>query len=336
MTPMPVLAWYFCRRLGAAAAMLWLGLTALFAGLYLVANPEEDAALLLAFLTAPRLALDILPFACAIAAAACLQRMEESRELQTMRAAGLSWGGIAALAAGGGTVFAVLALALGEMALEPAESLARAVKNRQTVQGNIWLHRGGKFFYAEQIALNGEMQNIAVYEPRADSLRIISATSAAPLAEKDAWRLTDGKETEMGEGRAQTRDFTARESALPFAAAALRAVVRRPREMSMRSLAAAGVLQEGGIGGRYAAAFWRKLASIPAPPMLFACAIWAVGMRRRAAVAALTATGIAGAYYLAAVMAAQFAVLLNFPAFAAAPLLLLGGFLALAVRRRFS
>ena len=333
---MPVLFFYFVRRIGAAVGMLWLGLTALTAALHLAANADENAAALLALLKTPRLALETLPFACAIAAAASLQRMEESRELQTMRAAGLSWGGVAALAAGGGAIFAVFALALGELALEPAESLTRAVKNRQTMSGNIWLHRGGKFFYAEKIALNGDMQNIAVYEPQQNALRIIAAATAKPLPAEDKWQLADGEESELSEGRADSRIFTAHESEFPFSAAALQAVVRRPREMSMHSLAGAGVLGENGIGARFAAAFWQKLASIPAPPLLAACAIWTVGMRRRAAVAALAAAAISGAYYLSAVISAQFALLLGFPAFAAAPLLLLAGFLAIAARRRFS
>ncbi|MBE8158719.1 MAG: LptF/LptG family permease [Betaproteobacteria bacterium] len=332
---MPVLSWYFFRRVGIAAGLLWFGLTALMAALHLTVNADKDAAALLALLQTPRLALETLPFACAIGAAAALQRMEESRELQTMRAAGLSWRAVAILAAGGGAAFSAATLALGELALEPAESLARAVQNRQPTKGNIWLHKDGKFFRAEKISIDGAMQNIAVYEPQKNILRMTTAAAAKP--QKDgAWLLADGEESELAEGRAEARAFTSRAWDFPFSAAALKAVVRRPREMSMRSLAAAGALRGGGIGARFAAAFWRKLASIPAPPLLTAAAVWTVGARRRVAFSVLAAAAMAGAYYLSAIMAAQFAVLFNFPPAAAAPLLLLAAFCGLAARRRFA
>ena len=316
--------------------MMWLGLTALTAALQLAADADADGAALLALLRSPRLALETLPFACAIGAAASLQRMEESRELQTMRAAGLSWGAVALLAAGGGAAFSAASLAVGELALEPAESLARAVENRRAVRGGVWLQDGGKFFRAETILPDGALRGVSAFEPKKGALKIIAAAEAAPQQGGEKWILADGEETEISEGRAKSREFAELELEFPFSAAALKAAARRPREMSMRSLSAAGALRGGGIGARFSAALWGRLAEIPAPPLLAACAVLAVGMRRRLAFAVLAAAGISGAYYLSSVMAGQFAVLLNFPFFAAAPLLLLGALAFLASRRRFA
>ena len=314
---------------------MWLGLTALTAALQLAADADADGAALLALLRSPRLALETLPFACAIGAAASLQRMEESRELQTMRAAGLSWGAVALLAAGGGAAFSAASLAVGELALEPAESLARAVENRRAVRGGVWLQDGGKFFRAETILPDGALRGVSAFEPKKGALKIVSAAGAAPQ-KGGKWIVADGEETEIAEGRAKSREFAELELDFPFSAAALKAAARRPREMSMRSLSAAGALRGGGIGARFSAALWGRLAEIPAPPLLAACAVLAVGMRRRLAFAVLAAAGISGAYYLSSVMAGQFAVLLNFPFFAAAPLLLLGFLAFLASRRRFA
>ena len=129
---MPILARYFFRKIAAAIALLWLGLTILVATLQLIAEADGGDfafAALLALLQMPRLAMETLPFACAIAAAATLQRMEENRELRTMRAAGLSLTRAAMFAGGGGIAFAAALLAIGELILEPAESLSRAVQN---------------------------------------------------------------------------------------------------------------------------------------------------------------------------------------------------------------
>ncbi|MGI9307534.1 MAG: LptF/LptG family permease [Gammaproteobacteria bacterium] len=334
---MPVLPRYFILRIGGAIALLWTGLTALVAVLQLVAEADEyapAAAALLALAQTPRLALETLPFACAIAAAASLQRMEESRELQTMRAAGLSLGRIALLAGYGGAVFAAAALLLGEAVLEPAESLARTIKNRPAAKGDVWLHHNGEFFHAEKIIPGGVMKNIAVYNLRPGALKILTAAEARRT--KNAWQLENGEEFALAEGKSESRQFTAREWNFPLPAAALNAIIRRPREMSMRALASAGALRDSGAGARFAVAFWRRLASIPAPPLLAACAIWSIGMRRRITVSVLSATAIGGAYYFAALMSAQTALALNFPALSAAPILLLAAFLAYATKRRFT
>ncbi|MGI9297505.1 MAG: LptF/LptG family permease [Gammaproteobacteria bacterium] len=332
---MPILARYFFRRVGAAIALLWLGLTALVATLQLIAEADRHdfaAAALLALLQTPRLAMETLPFACAIAAAAALQRMEENRELRTMRAAGLSPARAALFAGGGGIIFAAALLAVGELLLEPSESLARAVKNAPAAKGEVWLHHEGAFFYAAQIAPGGNMRGVAVYVPQKNAMRIVAAATARQRGDK--WRLTDGEETTLSEDGVRAESFAAREWDFPPPAAALLAVLRRPREMSARALAdASQELREG--GARFSVALWRRLAGIAAVPLLAACAVWSVGLRRRVTTAVLSATGLVGAYYFAAIIFAQIALLLQTPSLAAAPLLLPAAALAVAVKRRF-
>lgn len=333
---MPILARYLARRIGAAIALLWLGLTALVATLQLIAesdNRDFAAAALLAFLQIPRLGMETLPFACAIAAAAALQRMEENRELRTMRAAGLSLSRVALFIGGGGMIFAVALLALGELLLEPAESLARAVKNAPSARGEVWLHHKGAFFYAKQIAPGGGMQDVAVYAPDKNAMRIITANTARQHGDK--WRLEDGKESALTTDGIFTESFAVREWDFPPPAAALLAALRRPREMSAGALASAakGLRENGGL--RFAVAWWRRVAGIAAAPLLAACAIWSVGLRRRVTMAVLSATALVGAYYFAVIIFSQFALLLQIPPLAAAPLLLLAAILTAAVKRRF-
>ena len=330
---MTILTRYFIRRIGAAIGLLWGGLTLLVATLQFVAEAggaDFSTAAFLTVLQTPRLAMETLPFACAIAAAAALQRMEESRELQTIRAAGVSLGRAAFLAGGGGAIFAVALAATGEFILEPSESLARAVKNAPTARGAVWLHHEGIFFYAAEIAPGGEMREVAVYAPAADSLRVLTAARAN---EKDGkWNLANGDDSMLTADGVAAETFTERAWSPPPPKAALLASVRRPREMSARTLAA--VADEYG-GGRFAAAFWARAAAIVALPLLAACAVWSVGMRRRVTMTVLLSTGLAGAYYFASIIFSQLALLLQLPILAAAALLVPVGVLTAAVRRRF-
>ena len=335
---MPVLTAYFLRRIGGAIALLWLALTLLIATLQLIAGWDDRAfaaAALLALLQMPRLAIETLPFACAIGAAASLQRMQENRELQTMWSAGLSLAHTALFLAGGGVLYAVATVVAGEILLEPSASLARAVKNEPAAKGNVWLHHQGVFLHAQTIAPDGTMHDVAIYEPNKNSLRLLTAKTAAQ--NDDIWRLTDGQESELHATDIKTREFAVREWHFPVPVAALRAIVRRPREMSMRTLsAAADGLQHGGGGERFAVAWWRRLTMIVALPMLAACAICGIGMRRKITVAVLFATGVVGVYYFSTAVFSQLALLLNLPPFAAVPLLLLSAAIAAGIQRRFT
>lgn len=337
---MPVLTFYFFRRIGGAIALLWFALTALIVTLQLVAEADGRSlpvAALLALLQAPRLAMETLPFACVIAAAAALQRMEESRELQTMRAAGLSLARAAALTGVGGAIFAAFLIAAGEFLLEPSESLARAFKNAPAAKGEVWLHHQGEFFYARQITPGGQMQGVAVYVPKDDSLQVVSADRAHADPQSGKWQLTDGKESILKQGETSTEPFAEREWQFPLPASALQSVIRHPREMSGRSLAsAASGLRDSGSGVRFAVALWQRIAAIPAIPLLAACAICCVAWRRRVTIAVLFATALSGAYYFTSILSVQFALLLHAPLLAAAPLFLLLAALTAAARKRFT
>lgn len=328
---MQVLARYCIRRIGAAIGLLWAGLTLLVAVLQFIAEADDgdfSTVALLALLQIPRLAMETLPFACTIAAAATLQRMEENRELQTMRAAGMSLGRAALFVGGGGLAFAVLFAVVSEFVLEPSESLTRALKNAPSAKGNVWMHHDGSFFYAETIAPDGEARGVAIYAPEGDAMRILAA--AAAHEQNGKWRLTDGEESRLTPDGVSTELFASREWDAPPSSVLL-AAIRRPREMSLRTLA---TVADGG-GGRFAAAFWRRLSAIFALPLLAACAVGSVGMRRRITMAVLLATGLAGAYYFAAIIFTQFAQLLQIPLLAAAALLVPAVVLAFSVRRRF-
>lgn len=332
-----ILIGYFIRRLGLAIALCWLALIVLIAGLEIIASLDQHpltTAALLALLQTPRQALATLPFACALAATAVLQRMEENHELQTMRAAGLSLFQAAMLMAGGGVLFSVAAVVAGEWLLEPAESVARGIQGVSAAHNNVWLHNNGVFFYAKELAPGGYMREVAVYQPEPQKLRVFTAATAQPHEEK--WRLSRGDAVVFSPARLHRQAFAERDFDFPANVASLRTIGRRPREMSMRTLAAAALPHNPGHT-RFAVAWWRRLSEIPAPPLLAACAIWCIGgLRRRALTAMLATTALVGVYYFAAIICAQFALLLNWPAMAVAPLLLLAGVVALGVKRQFA
>ena len=330
-----ILALYFVRRIGVAIGLLWLGLAALMATFQLIAELEGrefGSAALLAIFQTPRLALETLPFACTIAAAAALQRMQENRELQMMRAAGLSMSHAAMLCASAGLAFSLAALFTGEVLLSPAESLSRTVKNVPTVKGHVWLHRDGVYFYAETLLPDGGMGDISAYQPKKGSLQVVTAQSAS--AQDGAWTLTKGEELELHPEHISAQTFEAREWHFSMPLSGLQAITRRPREMSMGDLSDASVLKESG-GMKFAAAWWKRLSLLLALPLLSACAICVIGWRRRITVAVLAATGVSGGYYFAAVMFSQLALILRVPSLAAMPLLLVGAAAFIGARRRF-
>ena len=326
---MPIILFYFIRRVGGTVALLWLGLTALVAALEMLADLGEQniaIAIWLAILQTPRLAMETLPFACAIGAAVSLQRMEENRELQAMRAAGLSLAKVALLAGGGGAIFSLAAIGIGELLLSPAGDLSRAIKNTPA-QNNVWLHSDGVFFHAKQLSPEGEMQHVSVYEITANTLHIITAAAAA---QKDGnWQFTDGEESHLSENSVRRDSFVVREWGFSLPAAAIKSLIRHPRDMSFSMLSAAGI---GGV--RYTSALWRRIVAIFALPLLAACAIFSIGgLHRRTAAAVLIATALVGVYYFSVIIFSQFALLFRLPALALAPLLLLASFLFFGVRK---
>ncbi len=327
---MPIILLYFIRRIGGTIALLWLALTALVSALEMLADLGEQniaIAAWLAILQTPRLALETLPFACAIGAAVSLQRLEENRELQAMRAAGLSLAKAALLTGGGGIIFSFAAIFIGELLLSPAGDLSRAIKNTPT-QDNIWLHNDGVFFHAQQLSPEGDMQNVSVYEITDNTLHIITAATAAGQ-ENGVWQFTDGEESHLSANSVRRDAFDVREWNFSLPVAAIESLIRRPRDMSFSMLSAAKL---GGV--RYTSTLWRRIAAVFALPLLAACAIFSIGgLHRRTAAAVLIAISLVSAYYISVIIFSQFAILFHLPVLAVTPLLLLIALLYLGVRR---
>lgn len=317
--------------------MVWLALTTLVAALQLVGALEDHGfgnAMLLSLFQIPRLTLETLPFACAIGGAAALQRMEESRELQTMRASGLSLARMSVLAAAGGGLIAVAGLIAGEATLETAESLGRGIKNAPAAKGNVWLHHESSYFHAGRVIPGGGMQDIVIYKPSENGLRVISAKSA--WRDEGAWRLEQGSELALTRDGSNRRHFAFFQVHFPLPETALAAIIRRPREMSLVSLwqAAEGLRQAGG-SANYGAAWWRRVSALFALPLLAGCALLCVRLHRRVTVAVLTATALSGFYYFISIMFSQIAVLVLAPFLAAVPLILLFAAFFASTRRKF-
>jgi lipopolysaccharide export LptBFGC system permease protein LptF len=262
-----------------------------------------------------------------------------------MRAAGMSLKYLTMAAAGGGLAFSLALLTLSEIVLEPAETVARAARGDFSANDGIWLQNKDSYFHAKQLKANGNMSDITIYRPTEDQLMVLRASAA--IRQGNSWKLINGNMTTLNRGdnsftapSMQHRTFVSRGWDFPAAAtaAALKAVARRPREMSMRSLLIAVTLEKNSGGTQFIGALWKRLWSLPAPLLLAASGVWFVGhtRRRRILATALAATGMVGAYYFSAILCAQLATLLRLPLINALPTLLLIGIIFVGARRRFA
>ena len=334
---MPTLTRYFIKRIGITIGLLWLGLTFLIVIFQLLADWEDrelTTAMVLAVFQAPRLSLEILPFTCVIGAAIALQRMEEAQELNVLRAAGLSLMQITYLTAIGGLVFATAIIFISELVLEPAETIVRSVKKTSLNKGHVWLHNDGVYLYAKSISPDGALKNIIVYTPRDNRLNILKADSAQ--AAKELWQLTNSQNIIFANKRVERQSFGDIEWYFPVAQSVLKTIIKRPREMSIVTLAtAASGARVSGRGASLAVALWRRGASIPAAPLLAATAIWCLGIRKNIAFAIIIAAAISSAYYLAVIISAQFALLFQLPPLTIIPLCLIAVIFIIGARRQF-
>ena len=332
---MNILAWYFAKRLGKAAGLVWLALATLV-GLFEFLEeagdrpPLESAAL--ALLGLPRLMLEILPFACAIGAAVALALMERRREIPALRAAGLGPKKLATLCGAAAAPFCAAFLVLSEAALSPGEARARQMKNpaeaAQAAARDLWVRDGADYARIGAVGENGAaLADVVIYRAKADELRAVITAAGGEFSGDGEWTLREVRRMELhpeNVERLELEEWTWKTALGP---AALSALTVRPREMSLLELrrAVADTEGTGQNNADFAAEFWSRLAAFLALPLLASCGIFLLGGatreggRRHAETAALLAALLACGFFAATAAAERLSALGDFPPLALAP-----------------
>jgi lipopolysaccharide export system permease protein len=154
-----------------------------------------DAALVVA-LTLPRYVYQVFPVATLIGALVGLGSLASRSELVAMRAAGVSIGRIVYAAIKGGTLLALVALAVGEGVAPIAEQKAlqwrsEAQSGRVTLKTDygLWARDGNAYINIQQILSGAYLRGIQIYEFD-EAQRLIRTTNAQHARYiKGAWVL---------------------------------------------------------------------------------------------------------------------------------------------------
>jgi len=194
---MGILAAYLARTVIAASLVALVAILALDLVFQLVdgvADADTGTAemLLQSLLAMPSMAYEAFPFATLIGALMGLGGLAARQELTAMRAAGVSVLQIAGAVLAGGLVLALLATAVGEYVVPPAERQAAAVRGlseaeglRTGPDGALWVRDGGDFLRAEQPRSATHLASVTLY-------RLEGGRLAARIEAEDAHYVGDG------------------------------------------------------------------------------------------------------------------------------------------------
>ena len=224
---------YLCKTVLGAAGVVLLALTALVAIFALIEELGEgrsaygpvDAAWYV-FLTLPRRAWELLPYALFLGCLIGLGKLASQSELVALRAAGLSVGRLAGATAWAVALAWALGLAAGEWIAPAAETAAEAHKARSLsdsaglpgrtgieFKGGYWYREGSLFMHVEALDDNGDLLGVRQYwlNDRGRLSLAREAASAEYLGPADAgedWMLRDGLETHLSDDRLRAQPFS--------------------------------------------------------------------------------------------------------------------------------
>lgn len=208
-----ILTAYLARNVIAASLVALVAILALDFVFSLVDGVADDGAstaevLYKALLSAPALAYEAFPFATLIGALMGLGALAARQELTAMRAAGVSVLQIARAVLLGGVVLAVLATAIGEYVVPPAERQAAAVRGhaeadelRTGPDGALWARDGVDFLRVDRPRSASHLESLTLYRFAQGRLsKRIEAEAAHYGHEEDRWRLEGVTVVAFGDG----------------------------------------------------------------------------------------------------------------------------------------
>jgi len=215
---MRILTGYLARTVIAASLVALAAILALdfvFSMVDGVADEDLDTPtmLLKALLDAPALAYEAFPFATLIGALMGLGALAARQELTAMRAAGVSVVQIAGAVLVGGVILALLATAMGELVVPPAERQAAAVRGlseadelRTGPDGALWARDGRDFLRAERPRSASHLESVTLF--RFVEGRLTERIDAEGAHYQDGqWRLEEVVNTVYGERRVERQEL---------------------------------------------------------------------------------------------------------------------------------
>jgi lipopolysaccharide export system permease protein len=226
-----------------------------------------DAAIF-AFATFPRRCYEFIAVSSLMGTLLALGAMASSSELTVMRAAGVSLGRIIMASLIPVTIFAFIALLLGQFVIPPAEQYGRAHRAAQqgggtmlkVKQGN-WHRDGDDVIHISAIERDGTLHGVKRFTFAEDgTLRAMSQAQAAMRIE-DEWVLQQNVSTALQEGRVLVNEKAQVPWASQLTPEMVELVISRPEFLSISRLYAyARFLGHQGLDNRsYALAFWKKV-----------------------------------------------------------------------------
>jgi lipopolysaccharide export system permease protein len=226
-----------------------------------------DAAIF-AFATFPRRCYEFIAVSSLMGTLLALGTMASSSELTVMRAAGVSLARIVLASLIPVTIFALLALLLGQFVIPPAEQYGRAHRAAQQGDGTMlkvkqgnWHRDGDDIIHISAIARDGTLHGVRRFT-FADGGEL-RAMSHAQLAQREegTWILQQNRATQLHDEGVLVHEKPQLPWASQLTPEMIELVISRPEFLSISRLYAySGFLEEQGLDNRsYALAFWKKI-----------------------------------------------------------------------------
>lgn len=226
-----------------------------------------DAAIF-AMATFPRRCYEFIAVSSLMGTLLALGAMASSSELTVMRAAGISLARITVASLIPVTIFALIALLLGQFVIPPAEQYGRAHRAAQQGDGTMlrvkqgnWHRDGNDVIHISAIERDGTLHGVKRFTFAEDGT--LRAMSHAQSAERvnDTWMLENNRATQLGEDGVLVREKERLPWASQLTPAMIELVISRPEFLSITRLFAYAVfLDQQGLDNRsYALAFWKKV-----------------------------------------------------------------------------
>ena len=337
----PTLTRYFFRRIATIILLLWIAVWALLVFFDFLRDADSGAlsAFTIALLESPRLAMDILPFACAIGCAIAMRRMVSEGEMPALRTAGLSPQSIVIYQIIAILPFAAGYILLSETLLPGGSDIARIMKNEQSggIRG-LWLAQDSNYIHIDQVQDTHTLVSVVIYHT--DSGQLTGITRAAGAVYNDnQWVLDNVRYIDSSKPALQESRRNEQLWQLALSPSSFTALAGKPREMAAINAmrAAASLSAAGQQNSALEKIIWQRWLTLAALPLLAALGVQFIGGSRRQRYAVslpvLAALLMTGLYIVTRDLAIQTAIISNTLLPLLLPLLLLTGYLFYSIRR---
>lgn len=308
---MKTLRRYIVREIVLGTALVLAALLMLFAFFDLVEEIKDlgrgtyDLRLIAlhVLLSLPRHMYEVFPIAALIGTLVALAQLVASSEYTVMRTAGVSVSRMLGVIMSAGLAFALLTFALGEYIAPVAEQLAQRVRSRaitgiiaQEFRSGLWMKDERQFINIREVTDDGQLRGLQIYEfDDKLRLRVSRAAQSGKFQGEHRWALSEVRETELTEVRAEARSLPSAEWQTVLDPRLVDLLMAKPAQMSVVSLHSyiQHLRENRQRSLRYEIAMWTKMTYPLAVMVMMALALpFAFFQRRRGGVGARIFAGI--------------------------------------------